>query len=133
VNRPPIHPRRCSGNTIATALVGGVSVRVVSNGRATRFGQVPIAAVAPNSVPLYQDVLSRITRPITIVSAITEQGSERIAFVNGEVSAPGRSVLYLCAEPLNDPGSLSSKYHWPRPIDFAFIEGTPPPDRGDRE
>ncbi len=43
----------------------------------------------------------------TVVSGLDQRDQDRIAFVDGAVTAPGRSVLYLCGSTISDSVSNS--------------------------
>jgi hypothetical protein len=133
VTKPAVTRRVCADGRPAQAFIGGVSVRLVEGGPGSeqQLDEVEISSVRPNNDPLltyagWPSPLNGLTRRTTVVSAVTPRGDDRILFINGDVHAPGESVLYLCGQPLAD-GASQISFFWPRPVTFGYFSGAPLP------
>jgi hypothetical protein len=130
VDRPSVAARPCPDGGPAQAFFGGVATHVVSrDAEANRLDELASAAVLATAPTLaYPPEDPDATLPRTILSAITQEGNDRIAYVRGVVSASGTSVLYLCGRDTQDPISIAfTHYFWPKPVTFAFFVGSPLP------
>jgi hypothetical protein len=122
VAKPAAQPRMCADGQRAEPLIGGVAVRLVGTDRSGGDGldEVKISDVTSASTVRglqQRGVFGRIHAPVTVVGGITERGHDRIAFVNGAVSATGDSVLYLCGTLVSDASSNPVLKEWPVPLD----------------
>jgi hypothetical protein len=125
VTKPAVTRRVCADGRPAQSFIGGVSVRLVDDGPGSEQGldEVEIGSVRPNDNP-FLTPFNGVTRETTVVSAITPRGDDRILFVDGDVHAPGDSVLHLCGQPLED-GASNISFFWPRPFTFGYFSGAP--------
>jgi hypothetical protein len=122
VAKPPAQPRMCADGQRAEPLIGGVAVRLVGTERsgADDLDEVKISDVtSASTVRGLQErgVFGRIHAPMTVVGGVTERGHDRIAFVDGAVSATRDSVLYLCGRVVSDASSNPVLKEWPVPLD----------------
>jgi hypothetical protein len=122
VAKPAPQPRMCADGQLAQPLIDGVAVRIVGTERSggRELDEVKISDVTSASTVLglqQRGVFGRIHAPMTVVAGITERGHDRIAFVDGSVSATGDSVLYLCGRVVSDASSNPVLKEWPVPLD----------------
>jgi hypothetical protein len=125
ITKPAVTRRVCADGRPAQAFIGGVSVRLVEGGPGSeqQLDEVEIGAVRPNDNP-FMTPFNGVTKEKTVVSAITPRGDDRILFIDGDVHAPGDSVLHLCGQPFAD-GASQISFFWPRPLTFGYFSGTP--------
>jgi hypothetical protein len=128
INKPATPARTCPDGHRAEPLIGGAAVRLVGNkpGAEGRLDELEAQHVASSPVTKWlqrEAVVGPIEPNTTVVSGLDQRDQDRIAFVDGAVSAPGRSVLYLCGSTISDSVS-NSVLRWSAvPID-VFV-GTP--------
>jgi hypothetical protein len=67
-------------------------------------------------------VFGPIGAHVTVVGGLTRRGHDRIAFVDGAVSAPRGSVLYLCGATVSD--SKSNDMLRPSAVPIDVFAGT---------
>jgi hypothetical protein len=125
VTKPPVNHHLCADGRRAQAFIGGVSVRLVNGGPGSEQHLGQVDAVASRDSP-FLTPFQHLARPTTMISAITPHGDDRILFVDGDVQAPGDSVLYVCGQPLED-GASNISFFWPRPYTFGYYSGVPAP------
>jgi hypothetical protein len=68
-------------------------------------------------------VFGPIRARTTIIGGLTQRGQDRIAFVDGAVSAPRSSALYLCGTTVSNSRTNALLKEWPLPLDV--FAGTP--------
>lgn len=145
IDKPKVVEHRCPDGSVAHAFLGGVSLRVVEEGRGTENrrdalegsilekwapnawrlgpGTLPGTAASQTAVRASGDSGAR-----TMLSVITAEGNDRIAYINGAVDAPETSVLYLCGQDeIDGISGAISRIFWPPPITFAYFTGSPLP------
>jgi hypothetical protein len=126
IDKPATPARTCPGGRRAEPLIGGSAVRLVEPGAKNGLDELDVQPVASSPVTKWlqkEAVFGAIDPNTTVISGLNEQGYDRIAFVDGAVSAPGGSVLYLCGEKISDSVS-NSVLRWSAvPIDV--FAGTP--------
>jgi hypothetical protein len=127
VDRPQVVERACPDGSRAQALLGASSVRIVENKAAA--GSVDAIDVESATRDLEQglglDVIKELVRPgTTIAAGQNQRGGDRIVLLTGPAEASG-GVVYFCGGDLGDHTSAAFSRFWPRPVDFAFMTGTP--------
>lgn len=129
VDEPTVARRTCPDDRPAQALLGGASVRVVEDEADERSLDDMDVESAGRDIEMVGglNVVKTLVKPgTTIIAGINEQGGDRIVFLTGSLRAAGSSVLYFCGDDLQDPTSaVLSAAFWPKPVDFAFMTGTP--------
>jgi hypothetical protein len=129
-DRPAVERKTCPDGSAAQAILGGVSVRIVEDEAAAARGGVDAIDVGSATREMEKiagfSVVQPLVRPgTTIVAGQNEHGDDRIVFLTGSVRASGSSVLYFCGGDLGDHMSTAFSYFWPKPVDFAYMTGTP--------
>lgn len=146
VDPPPVSEHRCPDGRTAHAFFGGVALRVVPDGRRTENRRNELESsvlerlapfgwrLGPATVP-GTDARQASGEgagppgPRTMLSVVSANGDDRVAYVEGAVDEPRTSVLYLCGQDETDGISVVfSRVFWPKPITFAFFTGSPLPD-----
>lgn len=153
VDTPAPARHQCPDGTAAHAFVGGVAIRIVGNepraenrldeleshllekwaptlayGWRPNSNAEPTPALAGAEGAGGRGTGGRGAR--TMLSAITTDGNDRIAYINGTIDAPRGSLLYLCGQ--DETGGISAVYSrvfWPEPVTFAFFTGSPLPSQ----
>jgi hypothetical protein len=110
IDKPAMPGRTCPDGRQAEPLVGGAAVRLVGNTSSAEgtLDELEVSrAVSAPPIRSLQDrgVFGPIDSNTTVIGGLTRRGHDRIAFVDGAVSAPGRSVLYLCGTTISDSDS----------------------------
>jgi hypothetical protein len=128
VDKPAAPSRTCGDGSKAEPLTGGAAVRLVSNkpGAEGELDELEVSQVthAPPIRSLQErGVFGSIHSNTTVLSGITRRGHDRIAFVQGAVSAPRRSVLYLCGATISD--SKSNDVLRPSAVPIDVFGGAP--------
>jgi ribosomal protein S28E/S33 len=121
VDKPPTPARICPDGRRAEPLIAASTVRLVANqGEKGQLDEVRASRVtsAP-PIRMLQDrgVFGPIRAGTTIVGGVTEQEHDRVAFVDGSISVPRNSVLYLCGAPVSTPDSNPVLKEWFLPLD----------------
>ncbi len=128
VGRPPAPPRLCPDGRPAEPLLGGVAVRIVPDGgrRAVdEVGNAAFAAQLPLFMPMPGKHFSGVDPPWTLIHGLTLSGTDRFAVVDGAVTAPRSSALYLCGDVVHDPETDALFSIYPDPVDV--FRGRPLP------
>jgi hypothetical protein len=126
IDKPATPTRSCPDGRQAQPLIGGAAVRLVEPGVANDLDELDARQVVRS--PTIQDLQDRdVFGPIhsntTIIGGLTQRAHDRIAFVDGAASAPGRSVLYLCGATISD--SKSNDMLRPSAVPIDVFAGTP--------
>jgi hypothetical protein len=126
IDKPASPARTCPDGRRAETLIGGSSVRLVDPGAKNDLDELDVQHVTSSPITEWlqeQGVFGPIHANTTFVGGLTERGHDRFAFVDGSVSAPGRSVLYVCGTTISDNIS-NGVLRWSAvPIDV--VAGTP--------
>jgi hypothetical protein len=107
VDKPATPARTCPDGRPAQPLIGGAAVQLVGGGQRAKdnLNEVEVSRVR-NAPPVEnlqdQHVFGPIDADVTIIGGLNARDHDRIAFVDGAVSAPGRSALYLCGTTISD-------------------------------
>jgi hypothetical protein len=122
VGVPELRARTCPDGRPAEPLIGGVAVKVVADpvGPDRTVDQLGLAAFTRelvNFFPVPYGHLSQITGPATVLGGITPDGTDRFAILDGDVGAPGTSVLYLCGQVVHEPITDYFFSFAPNPVD----------------
>ena len=128
VGRPSAPPRLCPDGRPAEPLIGGVAVRVVPDGRRRAVDEVrdsAFAAQLPAFMPMPGKHFTGVPVPWALIHGLTATGTDRFAVVDGAVTAPAGSTLYLCGEVVHDPETDASFAIYPDPVDV--FRGRPLP------
>jgi hypothetical protein len=126
IDKPATPTRICSDGHRAQPLIGGAAVRLVEPGAKSHLDELEASRVEDS--PIIEDlqdrhVFGRIQAHVTVIGGLTQRGHDRIAFVDGAVSAPRRSVLYLCGRTISD--SESNDMLRPSAVPIDVFAGTP--------
>jgi hypothetical protein len=122
VDRPATPPKSCPDGRQAEPLIGGAGVTLVENSRGAEGDLDELEVSRVTSSPAIRSLQDRgVFGPIlartTIIKGLTRRGHDRIAFVDGALSAPRRSVLYLCGSTISDRATNALLKEWPLPLD----------------
>jgi hypothetical protein len=128
INKPATPAGSCPDGHEAAPIVGGAGVHLVGNqpGAESKLNELEVQKVlrSPVTERLQEEAVFGPIHPnTTVISGLNKNGHDRIAFVDGAVSAPERSVLYLCGATISDSDS-NAMLRWSAvPIDV--FAGTP--------
>jgi hypothetical protein len=121
IDKPPTPPRTCPDGTRAQPLIVESTVRLVANegekGQLDEMQESRVTSAPPIRALQNRGVFGPIHAGSTIVGGVTEQDHDRVAFVDGSVSVPRNSVLYLCGAPISAPDSNPVLKEWFLPLD----------------
>jgi hypothetical protein len=126
IDKPATPARSCPDGSRAEPLIGGAAVRLVESSAKNDLDELDVQHVARSPTVVWlQDKgeFGPIRSNTTLIGGLTRRGHDRIAFVDGAVSAPRRSVLYLCGTTISDRTSNALVKEWPLPLDV--FTGTP--------
>ncbi|HZA52450.1 MAG TPA: hypothetical protein VE549_17015, partial [Myxococcaceae bacterium] len=121
IDKPATPARTCPDGRRAQPLVGGTAVRLVPPGAKSELDELDAhQVVRSRTVEWLQDKgeFGPIHANTTIIGGLTERGHDRIAFVDGTFSAPGRSVVYLCGSTISNKNTNALLKEWPLPLDI---------------
>lgn len=123
VDLPEVPEGRCEDGSRPEPLFGGISLSVAGQADEDdldRLNDADFARALAFFAPFVPEVAGPGALPSirTIVSGVTETGSDRIAFVTQQVSAPGGSALLLCGRSLSGQHIDSLQSDYPVPVDF---------------
>ena len=127
VDKPRVVERTCADGARAQVLLGASSVRIVEDkAAADSVDTIDVdSATRDLETGLGLDVIKDLVRPgTTIAAGQNQRGGDRIVFLTGPAEESG-GVLYFCGGDLGDHTSVAFSRFWPRPVDFAFMTGTP--------
>jgi hypothetical protein len=127
VDNPAPLARTCPDGRRAEPLIGGAAVRLVGgSGAENKLNEVEASRVS-SAPPMHtlqeKHVFGPIHANMTVIGGLTERGDDRIAFVDGAVSAPRRSILYLCGSTISD--SKTNEDLRPSAVPIDVFTGTP--------
>jgi hypothetical protein len=126
IDKPATPARTCPDGRGAETLIGGTAIRLVEPNVKDDLDELDVQHVASSSVTKWlqkEGVFGPIHANTTFIGGLSERGHDRFAFVDGPVSAPGRSVLYLCGGTISDSVS-NGVLRWSAvPVDV--VAGTP--------
>jgi hypothetical protein len=126
VDKPATPARTCPDGRRAETLIGGSAVRLVEPGAKHDLDELDVQHVTSSPVTAWlqkEAVFPQIHAETTFLGGLSQRGYDRFAFVDGAVSAPGRSVLYLCGATISDSVS-NGVLRWSAvPVDV--VAGTP--------
>jgi hypothetical protein len=108
IDKPATPARTCPDGRPAEALIGGPAVRLVEPSAKNELDELDVQHVTSSPVTKSlrkEAVFGPIGPDTTVISGLNQHGHDRIAFVDGAVSAPRRSVLYLCGATISDSDS----------------------------
>jgi hypothetical protein len=120
IDKPAIPTRVCPDGRRAQPLIGGAAVRLVEPGAQSDLGELEAREVKRSrTIEWLQEKgeFGPIHSNTTVIGGLTQRGHDRIAFVDGAVSAPRRSVLYLCGTTVSDNRTNALLKEWPLPLD----------------
>jgi hypothetical protein len=128
VDKPATPPRTCPDGRQAEPLLGGAAVSLVENSHDAEGDLDELEVSRVTSSPAIRSLQDRgVFGPIrartTIIGGLTQRGQDRIAFVDGAVSAPRSSALYLCGTTVSNSRTNALLKEWPLPLDV--FAGTP--------
>jgi hypothetical protein len=126
IDKPATPAQTCPDGRRAETLMGGSAVRLVEPSAQSDLDELDVQHVTSSPVTKWlqkESVFGPIRANTTFVGGLNQRGHDRFAFVDGAVSAPGRSVLYLCGETISDSVS-NGVLRWSAvPVDV--VAGTP--------
>jgi hypothetical protein len=128
IDKPATPARTCPDGRRAEPLIGGAAARLVGSkpGAEDELDQLEVSRVT-NAPPIQslrdRGVFGPIHSNTTVMLGLTERGHDRLAFVDGAVRAPRRSVLYLCGTTVSD--SDSNEVLRPSAVPVDVFAGTP--------
>jgi hypothetical protein len=126
IDKPATPARTCPDGRRAETLMGGSAVRLVEPSAKSDLDELDVDHVTSSPVTKWlqkEGVFPPINANMTFLGGLSQRGYDRFAFVDGAVSAPGRSVLYLCGATISDSVS-NGVLRWSAvPVDV--VAGTP--------
>jgi hypothetical protein len=126
IDKPAMPARTCPDGRRAEPLIGGAAVRLVEPSAKNDLDELAVHHVADSPVTKWlqqEAVFGPIHPGTTFIGGLSQRGYDRFAFVDGAVSAPGDSALYLCGATISDNKS-NGVLRWSAvPIDV--FAGTP--------
>ena len=126
IDKPATSARTCPDGRRAETLIGGTAVRLVEPNVKDDLDELDVHHVTSSPVTKWlqkEAVFGPIHANTTFIGGLSERGYDRFAFVDGAVSAPGRSALYLCGATVSDSVS-NGVLRWSAvPVDV--VAGTP--------
>jgi hypothetical protein len=126
IDKPATPTRTCPDGRRAQPLIGGAAVRLVEPDVKSDLDELDARQVMRSpTIEWLQEKgeFGPIDSDMTIMGGLTRRGHDRIAFVDGAVSAPRGSVLYLCGATISDRATNALLKEWPVPLDV--FAGTP--------
>jgi hypothetical protein len=108
IDRPATPARTCPDGRRAEPLIGGSAIRLVESGAENELDELDVQHMTSSAVTKWlqkEAVFGPIHANTTFIGGLNQRGYDRFAFVDGAVSAPGRSVLYLCGATISDNDS----------------------------
>jgi hypothetical protein len=105
IDKPPAPARTCPDGRRAEPVLGGSAVRLVRSDQKRDLDELEVRHVTGSPVTRWlqeHGVFGPIHADTTFVGGLNERGYDRFAFVDGAVSAPEGSVLYLCGMTISD-------------------------------
>jgi hypothetical protein len=126
IDKPATPARTCPDGRQAETLIGGAAVRLVEPSAKNDLDELGVQHVADSPVTKWlqkEGVFPPIDANTTFLGGLSQGGDDRFAFVDGAVSAPGGSALYLCGTTISDSKS-NGVLRWSAvPVDV--FAGTP--------
>jgi hypothetical protein len=126
IDKPATPARTCPDGRRAETLIGGSAVRLVEPGAKNELDELDVQHMTTSPVTKWlqkEAVFPPIDANTTFLGGLSQRGHDRFAFVDGAVSAPGRSVLSLCGATISDSVS-NGVLRWSAvPVDV--VAGTP--------
>jgi len=126
IDKPAMSAQTCPDGRRAETLIGGSAVRLVEPGAKNELDELDVHHVADSPVTKWlqtEAVFGPIRPGTTFIGGLSQRGYDRFAFVDGTVSAPGTSALYLCGSTISDSKS-NGVLRWSAvPVDV--FAGTP--------
>jgi hypothetical protein len=126
IDKPATPTRICPDGRRAEPLIGGAAVRLVEAGAQSDLDELEARHVkGSRTIEWLQEKgeFGPIHSNTTIIGGLTQRGQDRIAFVDGAVSAPRSSALYLCGTTVSNNRTNALLKEWPLPLDV--FAGTP--------
>ncbi len=129
IDKPHVDRRICPDGRPAQAILAPSSVRIVEDEAHVDGVDAMDAQAAARDMEMIPGLgtVKPLVRPgTTIVAGVNERGGDRIVFLTGLVRTSGSSVVYFCGSDLGDTiSAVFTVGFWPKPVDFAFMTGTP--------